>query len=547
LIVLLACLAVLVQFVISPPTSGAEPNSTTLTIIGTSDVKDSGLFDTILGPDFTKFYEAQHPGANISVGYVSKSSQAAITGAEAGTASALLVHAASLENQFVGSGFSAESFGRAVFDGDFVLLGSKADPADIANKDPHNIVGAFQDIASSGGSSHANFVSRNDNSGTNVQEHIIWNMTNVTGCTVDPTNGGGKTPSTTTGVCPQPAPPWYQVTGDTQAANIEVANACNFTTTNDCYTLTDRGTFDNLEKQGLIPNLKLVTQENSPSAPGGDVLLINSFHAYAVNPAAVPANSHLNLPLAKAFLNWLTSLAGQSAVNHYLKGAPGGAPFRKDAAPLLKASRLPHSIRAGKRLTIKGSLTNVVTGTPALANQTVTLSALRTSVARANPKALPVKVAAAKTNKKGHYFIHYRPNANAKYTVSTGEITQIENATLSPKFRDLLSPASKRRGLLRVRPRVSIHKVAANDGTVTIAGSLAPAPTKAFAHISLYAAHGAGQPLKFVAQRRLKAGKSRFVLHFHLARGFTWRFRLKYVNGGQTKSVSSGRRTVAVP
>jgi tungstate transport system substrate-binding protein len=96
LIVLLACLAVLVQFVISPPTSGAEPNSTTLTIIGTSDVKDSGLFDTILGPDFTKFYEAQHPGANISVGYVSKSSQAAITGAEAGTASALLVHAASL-------------------------------------------------------------------------------------------------------------------------------------------------------------------------------------------------------------------------------------------------------------------------------------------------------------------------------------------------------------------------------------------------------------------------------------------------------------------
>jgi tungstate transport system substrate-binding protein len=547
LIVLVACLAVLVGFIVSPPTSRAEPNSSTLTIIGTSDVKDSGLFDNVLGPDFTSFYDGTHPGADISVGYVSKSSQAAITGAEAGTASALLVHAASLENQFVGSGFSAEPFGRAVFDGDFVLLGPKSDPAQIGTKDPTDIVGAFQDIAAAGATSNgANFVSRNDNSGTNVQEHAIWNLTNVTSCTVDTTNGGGNMPSTTGGACPQPAPSWYQETSQTQAANVELTDVCSFPGgPNNCYTLTDRGTFDNLVNTHAIANLKIVTQNNSRSAPGGNTLLVNSFHAYAVNPAAVPSNSQVNLPLATAFLNWLTSPAGQTDVNNYLKTAPGGAPFRKDAAPVLTASTLPKVVNAGKKLTIKGSLSNIVTGTPLLVGKTVTLSALRTSVSRANPKALPVKVATTKTNATGDYAFHYRPNANARYTVSTDQITQLENANLSPNFEDLLAPASKSLGRSRVRGSVSIRRLTAQKGRITVRGSVAPAPTNAFSHLSLYAAKG-HHALKFVARRHVKAGKTRFVAHFHLQRGFTWRLRLKYVNNGQTNSGLSARRSVTL-
>ncbi len=130
IVVFLAVLAVLVGFALSPPASRAETNSTTLTIVGTSDVSDSGL-SNVLTADFTSFYDNAHRGVHISVGYKGEGTQAAITDAEAGNGSALLVHAASLENQFVGSGFSLEKYGRAVFHGDFVLLGPTSDPAHV--------------------------------------------------------------------------------------------------------------------------------------------------------------------------------------------------------------------------------------------------------------------------------------------------------------------------------------------------------------------------------------------------------------------------------
>ena len=85
---------------------------------------------------------------------------------EAGTASALLVHAASLENQFVASGYSAEPFGRAIFYGDYVLLGPTSDPAGVMKSAPHDIVSAFEAIAAAGVAGKADFVSRANTSGT---------------------------------------------------------------------------------------------------------------------------------------------------------------------------------------------------------------------------------------------------------------------------------------------------------------------------------------------------------------------------------------------
>ncbi len=38
-------------------------------------------------------------------------------------------------------------------------------------------MGAFQDIAAAGASNEATFISRSDNSGTNVEEHEIWALT----------------------------------------------------------------------------------------------------------------------------------------------------------------------------------------------------------------------------------------------------------------------------------------------------------------------------------------------------------------------------------
>src|SRR5262245_53886981 len=189
---------VLVAALVPGLTSPANADdSSTLTVVGTSDVFDSNLVQTVIKPGF----EAAHPG--ITLNYVSKGTGAAIDFAKAGTASALLVHAASLENQFVGQGYSLEPFGRAIFWGDYVLLGPASDPAGVmTGSSSEDIVQAFQKIAAAGANGDATFVSRGGTPGTTVQEHAIWALTSgVDTCTVDNTNGGGSQPSTATGAC----------------------------------------------------------------------------------------------------------------------------------------------------------------------------------------------------------------------------------------------------------------------------------------------------------------------------------------------------------
>ena len=72
----------------------------------------------------------------------------------AGTASALLVHAASLENQFVDQGFSYNNeYGHAIWTNDFVLLGpaaAEATKGDVLARSPHNIAQAFANMAEKG-------------------------------------------------------------------------------------------------------------------------------------------------------------------------------------------------------------------------------------------------------------------------------------------------------------------------------------------------------------------------------------------------------------
>ena len=76
-----------------------------------------------------------------------------------------------------------------------------------------------------------------------------------------------------------------------------------------CYVLTDRGTFDYLasgtDPAGSIPNLKIVTRDDSASAPGGADELINYFHVYIINPNK-PGET-VNLTAAKDFVSFLTS------------------------------------------------------------------------------------------------------------------------------------------------------------------------------------------------------------------------------------------------
>ena len=362
--VAIACMAAFVGV-------ASADSPTVLTIVGTSDVSDSGLFQNVIAPQF----EAAYPQYRIQ--YYGTASGTAITTAENGGAgvisggpSVLLVHAASLENQFVANGYSYNSQpGYAVFRNDFVLAGPSADPAGVATNAANNIAQAFADIASvgaQGGSSPGlTFVSRGGTPGTTVEEHAIWRLvsqsslapSSLTLCTVSAANGGGETPvavdpaaadtgftngeacadlpaADLTAGLPQGAalPAWYVTTGDNQGLNVQTADACTKTGTNSyggiaspadtCYVFTDRGTYDWLSSKtdpaGSLTNLSILTRDNSASAPGGQTALINYFHAYIINQAKVQAATNssapqVNLPAAQDLITLLTSPSFQAA------------------------------------------------------------------------------------------------------------------------------------------------------------------------------------------------------------------------------------------
>src|SRR6202012_5683819 len=95
--------------------------------------------------------------------YVGVATGVAISDAESGSQgpSAMIVHAASLENQFVAGGYSYNNqYGNAIFTNDFVLAGPTGDPAGVGTNAPHNIAQAFADVATAGIAGKAQFISR---------------------------------------------------------------------------------------------------------------------------------------------------------------------------------------------------------------------------------------------------------------------------------------------------------------------------------------------------------------------------------------------------
>jgi len=163
------------------PSLASADSGSSLTVIGTSDVSDSGLIPNLIQPAFHQAYP------QYTFKYIGTASGTAITEAENGSvgASVLIVHAASLENTFVSGGYSYEPFGRALWTNDFVLAGNASDPAGVHTNAANNIVQAFADIATAGinggGAPLATFVSRGGTPGTTTAEHKIWAQVDSTG------------------------------------------------------------------------------------------------------------------------------------------------------------------------------------------------------------------------------------------------------------------------------------------------------------------------------------------------------------------------------
>lgn len=248
---------VLLSIVIVPSMMAKER----LILATTTSTANSGLLDYIL-PDFEAKY-----GYKVDV--VAVGTGQAIALGERGDADVLLVHARSLEDKFVADGYGVNR--RDVMYNDFVVLGPESDPAKISSA--KDATEAFTKIAQA----KQTFISRGDQSGTNVKELAIWDKAGI-----------------------KPSGSWYRAVGQGMGACLTMASESLG------YVLTDRGTW--LAMKDKL-DLKVLFE--------GDPVLFNPYGIIAVNPKVY---DHVNYDGAMALIAWFTSPATQEKILSFTVG-----------------------------------------------------------------------------------------------------------------------------------------------------------------------------------------------------------------------------------
>ena len=187
-------------------TIGSSPPSEIM-LATTTSTRDSGLLDYLI-PLFEKV-------SNVTVKYIGVGTGAALDTARQGNADIVMVHAKRLELEFVQEGHGIH---RVHFMyNDFVVVGPSNDPANIKNA--QNVTDAFIRIYQT----RSLFVSRGDNSGTNVKELSIWASAGVT---INPDNETWAEQNS-----------WYIESGQGMSNTLMMAYNLK------AYTLTDRATW----------------------------------------------------------------------------------------------------------------------------------------------------------------------------------------------------------------------------------------------------------------------------------------------------------------
>jgi tungstate transport system substrate-binding protein len=256
---LVGAMAMLIATVL--PLPAQSPANQRVKLATTTSTEQSGLLGAIL-PVFER--ESGYRVDVIAVG-----TGASLKIAEKGDCDVVLVHARSLEDAFMASGFGAER--KDVMYNDFIVLGPAADPAGVGGA--ASAADAFARIARS----QAAFVSRGDNSGTHVKEREVWKAAGVT-----------------------PAGAWYKEAGQGMSQVITMSEQMG------AYTLADRGTWLAIKDRS---RLKILAQ--------GDKVLFNPYGIITVSPARWPST---NLAGARALMDWMTGPRGRELISAYKIG-----------------------------------------------------------------------------------------------------------------------------------------------------------------------------------------------------------------------------------
>jgi tungstate transport system substrate-binding protein len=235
----------------------------TLTLTTTTSTHDTGLLAELNAP-----FEDRY---GVTVDAVAQGTGAALETARNGDSDVVMVHARSLEDEFIAEGYGVNR--RDLMFNDFVVVGPDADPAGVEGVD--SAVGAFAQIAES----EAPFLSRGDNSGTHTKELVIWEEAGI-----------------------EPSGEWYRETGQGMGQVLNIAHERG------AYTLSDRGTY--LSQRSAV-DLQVLLQG---PIEGGPALLANPYGVIAVNPAV---HEGVNYDLAMAYIGYLTSPEGQERIANF--------------------------------------------------------------------------------------------------------------------------------------------------------------------------------------------------------------------------------------
>ncbi|WP_323172370.1 substrate-binding domain-containing protein [Natrialba sp. PRR66] len=253
-----------------------DVSGTSLTLTTTTSTEDSGLL-TELNPPFEEHY-------GVTVEAVPQGTGNAIETARRGDSDVVMVHARSLEDEFMEDGYGVNR--RDLMFNDFVVVGPSDDPAEINGSE--SVVEAFEAIADTG----STFVSRGDNSGTYTKEQELWGETSLG----------------------EPSGEWYRSIGSGMGDALNQANL------DGTYTLSDRGTFLSMRS-----DLDLEIHVQGP-IEGGPELLSNPYGIVAVNPEI---HDNVEYTLAMAYIGYVTSPEAQSIIEEYT--ANGEQLFYPDA------------------------------------------------------------------------------------------------------------------------------------------------------------------------------------------------------------------------
>jgi tungstate transport system substrate-binding protein len=220
--------------------------------------------------------KAYQEKTGVIVRHVGAGTGAALKIGKSGSVDLVQVHAIALEEQFVAEGYGTERIDFMY--NDYVIVGPAADPAGI--KGETSATAALQKIANS----KTFFISRGDDSGTNVKEKEVWEAAGL-----------------------KPSGDWYHIYEKGALGN---APTLLYTDEQNAYTLIDRATL--ITNKDKIKNIQVLVEN--------DEILLNYITLIPVNPEKFP---NINVEGAQQYVDWLVSAEAQQIVKDFGKDQYG--------------------------------------------------------------------------------------------------------------------------------------------------------------------------------------------------------------------------------